>query len=1267
MGACSAAISQKTSVRCSGRLAGAEMATASEFQRRSPSSPANAVCRVRTVLVLVGLIVLAYALAAESLAAARQSDSIRSVRTIEVGRFGHPNPAGLAYSSRADAFLVVAAPGRAGASTSDMVAFGHSRNTARALRLPAAIPDPINMAFDDVGNRLLVYQPDTGQLIEMDAGGDGIPGAPSFRHVDARHLGLLDPVGMTVDPQTGALFILDAIGPRILRVEPHSALGFEAPSVSEIPLWDSGLEDLQGIAFDPVTGHLHVLSPARQRLYEVTLSGLVVANRDVSQFGIGNPQAMVFAPSGDLTDDPSETSLYIADAGVDRGGLEGRSDGGITELSMAVTAAASTSAQGTLVQVIDASQFSPPSPDTAGATYLSDRGTLLLSDSEVNEMPIFEGVNLFEITLGGAQFVEYTTTSYSDEPTGLAFNPVNGHVFVSDDDADEVFVVNPGPDGFLGTTDDIITSFDTRDFNSTDPEGVTFDPDQGYLYIADGVNNEVYEIDPGANGLFDGVDDQVTSFDTRVLGINDPEGITFDSDNGFLYVIGTPDTVLLHVTTQGDPVRMIDVSEANASKPAGLAYAPSSVNPLEMNVYITERGVDNNSDPNENDGKVYEMSFLAVAPGNTPPVVSAGQDQNVTLPGDATLDGTVSDDGLPDPPAMVTTTWSLLSGPGTVNFADAGAVGTTASFSTAGTYVLRLTADDGDLQRSDDTTFTVTGSGGETTFEVRVSASSDDAEERSNGSVTIASSDLELVFDSGSASSDQTVGMRFNGVAIPKDAEVVNAFVQFQVDETRSTATSLTIRAELVGNSGTFVTSSFNVSSRVAPGQQEVTWSPVPWNTVGEAGFDQRTPDITSVIQEVLNLAEWTSGNSLSIIITGIPGSARVAESFDGVSNAAPLLHVEWIGGGGGGSDTIPPTVTMTSPTEGATISGTSALTADAFDNVAVESVQFRLDSENRCSADTSAPYTCSLNSTLESDGAVTFTAVATDTSGNQTISGPVTVTIDNSGGQAPVADAQTVVTDEDTAVAITLTGSDADGDPLTFAVAGGPSSGVLSGTAPNLTYTPNSGYSGADSFTYTANDGVVDSAPATVSITVNAAAPTIIETLDVRVAASTDDAEERDTGSMYRNSSDLELVFDKGDQTVGMRFNVLIPQAATITNAYVQFKVDEVNSGATFLTIEGEDIDDAVTFSTSKRNISSRPRTTAAVSWSPPPWTTKGEAGPDQRSPDISSVIQEIVTRPGWSSGNSLVIIITGTGERTAESFNGDQAGAPLLHVEYR
>jgi len=255
-----------------------------------------------------------------------------------------------------------------------------------------------------------------------------------------------------------------------------------------------------------------------------------------------------------------------------------------------------------LVQVIDTSQFFPPSPDPAGIAYLSHSDTLLISDSEVNEMPIFTGVNLFEMTLSGNLIDTFTTTSFSDEPTGVAYNPANEHIFISDDSDREIYEVDPGPDGFYDTSDDIITSFDTSAFNSTDPEGVAYDSWQGALFIADGLNNEVYRVTPGANGIFDGVpptgDDQVTSFDTESLGINDPQGITFDTDNGHLYLVGIPVDSMAHVTTEGALVRMIDISAANARKPAGLAYAPGSINPSEMNIYITERGVDNGSDPN---------------------------------------------------------------------------------------------------------------------------------------------------------------------------------------------------------------------------------------------------------------------------------------------------------------------------------------------------------------------------------------------------------------------------------------------------------------------------------------------------------------------------------------------------------------------------------------------------------------------------------------------------------------------------------------------
>ncbi|MFN8495672.1 MAG: clostripain-related cysteine peptidase [Caldilineaceae bacterium] len=84
-----------------------------------------------------------------------------------------------------------------------------------------------------------------------------------------------------------------------------------------------------------------------------------------------------------------------------------------------------------------------------------------------------------------------------------------------------------------------------------------------------------------------------------------------------------------------------------------------------------------------------------------------------------------------------------------------------------------------------------------------------------------------------------------------------------------------------------------------------------------------------------------------------------------------------------------------------------------------------------------------------------------------------------------PVANNQNVTMAQNTAKSLTLTGSDANNDPLTYIVVSNPSHGTLSGTPPNLTYTPSTGFSGADSFTFKANDGKADSTIATVNITV--------------------------------------------------------------------------------------------------------------------------------------------------------------------------------------
>jgi len=198
-----------------------------------------------------------------------------------------------------------------------------------------------------------------------------------------------------------------------------------------------------------------------------------------------------------------------------------------------------------------------------------------------------------------------------------------------------------------------------------------------------------------------------------------------------------------------------------------------------------------------------------------------------------------------------------------------------------------------------------------------------------------------------------------------------------------------------------------------------------------------------------------------------------------------------------------------------------------------------------------------------------------------------------------------------------------------------------------------------------TASDGQL-SANDTVQVTVAAAPPPGAGTIERRIGAASDDAEESSTGSFAGTSTDLEMVFDGSNQTVGLRLtNLTIPSGATITKAYIQFEADETQSEATTLVIQGQAADNPVTFSSANK-ISTRPRTSAAVNWTPAAWGLVGEVGANQRTPDLSTLIREIVTRPGWVSGNSLAIIITGTGHRTARAYDGKPLGAALLHIEY-
>src|SRR5437588_10825492 len=105
----------------------------------------------------------------------------------------------------------------------------------------------------------------------------------------------------------------------------------------------------------------------------------------------------------------------------------------------------------------------------------------------------------------------------------------------------------------------------------------------------------------------------------------------------------------------------------------------------------------------------FGVSAAAFGQVNQPPVVNAGPASAIALSDAATLNGSATDDGFPNPPGALTYSWTVVNGPGAVTFADATAASTTATFSTVGNYALRLTASDSALSGSADVAVTVGG------------------------------------------------------------------------------------------------------------------------------------------------------------------------------------------------------------------------------------------------------------------------------------------------------------------------------------------------------------------------------------------------------------------------------------------------------------------------------------------------------------------------------------------------------------------------------
>lgn len=549
----------------------------------------------------------------------------------------------------------------------------------------------------------------------------------------------------------------------------------------------------------------------------------------------------------------------------------------------------------------------------------------------------------------------------------------------------------------------------------------------------------------------------------------------------------------------------------------------------------------------------------------------------------------------------------------------------------------------------------------------------DDSEEDVNdGSMYMTSSDLELMNDG----NEQVVGIRFPSVDVQAGAQIVEAHVLFSVDEVRPGQSDIEVAATIHGeaspNPAVLADTPFDLSHRQTTAAS-VSWAIPPSANVHD---ELDTPDIAPIIREIIGMPGWQAGNPLMIILTHLSGEGvrwvEASEDLSGVATPALILTV---------ADTGMPVAPL-NPAHG------------SFQVVA--SVNGRPDGSEE-NSETGGMYLTSSDYELCSDGHEQMVLIrfpSVDIQPNAVVTAshvlfkvdeihpgqsdvPVSVRIngDANPNPMPVTDAaHDISSRQQTRAAVTWApeASVNVGDPLRSADVSSivteiiTTPGWRAGNAMGMIFTKISGDGNRWAESSDSNREGVMTPALVASVRYGPAVPPPPgppQSRDIVVSNDAADCAEEnvDTGAMYLTSSDLEFSQD-GDhlQVVGIRFpSVPISATAQLHQCRLLFDVDEVHPGqsdqAVRVHISGEASVNSAPFSDTAYDISSRTATTAGVNWNIPRCVEGTcNAHDELQSPNLKTIVQEVIRMPGWQSGNPMSFIIThvrGSGVRWVES----------------
>jgi hypothetical protein len=457
------------------------------------------------------------------------------------------------------------------------------------------------------------------------------------RITGADELGIARPAGVAWNARTQRLSVFDAARPgrgieATLAGAPTRAISGSAEAgtlagANATRVRAALAGPLRGLAVDPTGGHLFTYAPSTRTLWELDAEGKLVAQRNLAGAGLDDVRGIAIAPSADTTDAASRMSAYIADAGrVVDGEASG---GGLYEVvlsapvrndSVIAAAVSNVTFVNTFNTGAGSANWTPDSPDPSGLAYNAITDRLVAVDGEVEETTGagFHGANGWFATRTGSTTGTFNTIPSSPsnkEPVGAAYDPARNELYVCKDGSSSVVWV------YNATTMAQVRSFNVANapYNNGDAEGLGFG--NGVLYMADALDNDMVKVQAGPNGVIGtGSDDVVTNFDLQQYGQDEPEGLDVDPSTGNIWVVsnkisggGLVDP-MLEVTPDGALVSTVSIDAANPNSAGGLAIAPPSDGTAGFNIYIADRGVDNQEQANENDGRIYEFE-----PGGTPP------------------------------------------------------------------------------------------------------------------------------------------------------------------------------------------------------------------------------------------------------------------------------------------------------------------------------------------------------------------------------------------------------------------------------------------------------------------------------------------------------------------------------------------------------------------------------------------------------------------------------------------------------------------------